>query len=296
MTTRNLVLEGGGVKGIAYAGATVALEEAGIMDGIIRCAGTSAGAIAATLIAMRYSGAELYGVLRATDWKSFLDHDFGPDRALRLIKKFGLYKGQVFREWMVDQIARKCGGNGHIHFADMEGFGFRELTIIGADISTHSLVRFSAKETPMWRVADAVRVSMSIPFFFAAVRGEDTHVYVDGGAIDNFPIRLYDEICQKEETLGIRLDSAPEIAVYRDRAAPPVHVIDDLSDFIRHLAKTATSMGLQGARHLDSEDWKRTAYIDTLGIGATDFDISEADCERLVESGKLGITEYLRRP
>ena len=42
---RNLVFEGGGVKGIAYAGAVAVLEDKGILPGIRRVAGTSAGAI-----------------------------------------------------------------------------------------------------------------------------------------------------------------------------------------------------------------------------------------------------------
>ncbi len=42
---RNLVFEGGGVKGIAYAGVVAVLEEKEILPDIRRVAGTSAGAI-----------------------------------------------------------------------------------------------------------------------------------------------------------------------------------------------------------------------------------------------------------
>ncbi len=42
---RNLVFEGGGVKGIAYAGAIGVLEDKEILPDIRRVAGTSAGAI-----------------------------------------------------------------------------------------------------------------------------------------------------------------------------------------------------------------------------------------------------------
>jgi len=42
---KNLVFEGGSVKGIAYVGALRLLEEKGIMGGIRRVGGTSAGAI-----------------------------------------------------------------------------------------------------------------------------------------------------------------------------------------------------------------------------------------------------------
>tara|TARA_Y100000815_G_scaffold226384_1_gene214278 strand:+ start:231 stop:413 length:183 start_codon:yes stop_codon:yes gene_type:complete len=42
---RNLVFEGGGVKGIAYSGALAVLEERGILPQIRRVGGASAGAI-----------------------------------------------------------------------------------------------------------------------------------------------------------------------------------------------------------------------------------------------------------
>jgi NTE family protein len=48
---RNLVFEGGGVKGIAYAGAIEVLEKESILSDIKRVAGTSAGAITAALLA-----------------------------------------------------------------------------------------------------------------------------------------------------------------------------------------------------------------------------------------------------
>ena len=42
---RNLVFEGGGVKGIAYVGALEVLDQEGILKDIKRVAGTSAGAM-----------------------------------------------------------------------------------------------------------------------------------------------------------------------------------------------------------------------------------------------------------
>ncbi|MEJ7662608.1 MAG: hypothetical protein WKG07_25115 [Hymenobacter sp.] len=42
-TYRNLVLEGGGIRGIAYGGALQELESRGVLAGIRRVGGTSAG-------------------------------------------------------------------------------------------------------------------------------------------------------------------------------------------------------------------------------------------------------------
>ena len=50
---RNLVFKGGGVRGIAYMGALAILEEVEVLKNIKRVAGTSSGAIAATMVSFR---------------------------------------------------------------------------------------------------------------------------------------------------------------------------------------------------------------------------------------------------
>jgi NTE family protein len=60
------VFEGGGVKGIAFVGALEAAEEAGITRWV-NLAGTSAGAIIASLLAIGHTPAQLRSILEATD-------------------------------------------------------------------------------------------------------------------------------------------------------------------------------------------------------------------------------------
>ena len=105
---KNFVFEGGGVKGIAYVGALQTLQANNVMESIQRVGGTSAGAINAVLLALGYSLEETYGILSELDFKNFMDDDWGALRdANRLIKKYGIYKGDFFREWMGVRIAAK---------------------------------------------------------------------------------------------------------------------------------------------------------------------------------------------
>jgi NTE family protein len=60
---RNLVFEGGGVKGIAYVGAMEVLQRKGVLSGIERVGGTSAGAINATLCALGFSNTQQRSIL-----------------------------------------------------------------------------------------------------------------------------------------------------------------------------------------------------------------------------------------
>src|SRR5699024_7257619 len=69
----NLVFEGGGVKGIAYAGAIAVLEKNGVLADIRRVAGTSAGAIMACLLALGADAARAQAITDNTPFASFED-------------------------------------------------------------------------------------------------------------------------------------------------------------------------------------------------------------------------------
>ena len=67
----DLVLEGGGVKGVGLAGAYVALREAGYTAANV--AGTSAGAITAAFIAADFPPEELERIVMELDYRQFED-------------------------------------------------------------------------------------------------------------------------------------------------------------------------------------------------------------------------------
>ena len=189
------------------------------------------------------------------------------------------------------------------------------------NLSTGFSEVYSHEKHPGTRIADAVRYSMSIPFFFAA-KQEQGDVYTDGGVLDNYPVKLFDRekylttsqggketdyykaensrflaehpksspYIFNKETLGFRLDSEEEIAMFRDQAEPPHHKIGDLFAFIYAVVKCF--LDSQDNQHLHSDDWQRTIYINTLGVGTTDFAISDAKKQDLVDSGRKGAKEY----
>lgn len=320
---KNLVFEGGGVKGIAYVGALKVLKRKGILKQIERVGGASAGAIIALLVGLGYSVQELGEILGSLDFKNFMDDSWGVIRDTeRLIREFGWYKGEFFRNWAAERIAEKAG-NREATFEELKRKGnFPAMYFMGTNLSTHFSEVFSFEHTPRMCVADAVRFSMSIPLFFAARRSARGDVYVDGGVLDNYPIKLFDREKYKPaasimrpyyrdhneklaeekraispyvynmETLGFRLDTAEEIAMFRDQAEPPHHTISDLFDYAWALVKTL--MDGQANQHLHSDDWQRTIYINTLDVGTTDFDITKTKKAELVKQGRLGAETYLK--
>ena len=134
---KNLVFEGGGVRGIAYVGALEVLDNEGILKNIKRVAGTSAGAMVAVLVGLNYTASEISEVLWSLNFQKFLDDSFGCARDFdRLINEYGWYKGDFFRNLMADLIKDKTG-NGEATFKDLaKAKKFRDIYLIGADLST----------------------------------------------------------------------------------------------------------------------------------------------------------------
>ena len=319
---KNLVFEGGGVKGIAYVGAMQELENRQILQSIERIGGTSAGAINAVLFGLRYSSSEIKSILMNQDFSIFLDDSWGFVRnTYRLITKFGWYEGDFFRNWIGSVIKEKTG-NTEATFSDLRRLGFRDMYFVGTNLSTSLYEVFSFEHTPLMSIADAVRISMSIPLFFAAPKNVRGDIYSDGGILDNYPIKLFDRAKYvgdnftipdyyrrhnlglitagsnenpyvfNQETLGFRLASKTQIEAFRDQREPIHHTIDNFFGYITSLVSTVLNQ--QECVHLHSDDWQRSIYIDSLGVGVTDFHIDASHKEALIESGRSYTQAYFK--
>jgi NTE family protein len=319
---RNLVFEGGGVKGIAYVGAMQVLQEKGILTDIKRVGGTSVGAINATLFALGFSNAEQKDILWRLNFNDFLDDTWFIPNMARMISRYGWYKGNFFRDWIGGHVKSKLG-TADATFQNLKEANRPDLYVYGTNLGTHFSEVFSVEHTPKMRIADAVRISMSLPLFFTAVRNERRDVYVDGGVLVNFPIKLFDRekyidienlasnssstryaaeneeflracpgrspYVYNKETLGFRLDSKKEIAAFR-YDEPQVERIDHFFEYVKALVKTI--LDSQSNTHIQDDDWQRTIYVDTLGVSTTDFSLADDKKKELEESGKKGATRY----
>lgn len=309
----DLVLEGGGVKGIGLVGAVLSLSEKGYA--FPRVAGTSAGAIVASLIAAHQVAGKpmsnLETIMKSVDYSRFQDEDeleklagtVGEIAALLL--HMGIAKGDFLVEWLGNVLADL----GVHTFADLAisdtddpGTGlpadqrFR-LVVHTSDISRGALVRLPwdyphyGQDPATMRVVDAVRASMSIPFFFRPVSvatptGKVT--WVDGGMLSNFPITVFDRQdgeAQRWPTWGVKLSARPG-ALQVDRPAR--------NDF--ELARSCLQTLLSGwdRYHLDDEKvTDRTVFVDTGSVSATNFGITTAEQQQLYESGRSAGTTFL---
>src|SRR5512146_1705244 len=96
------VCEGGGVKGIGLVGAVAVIEENGYT--FENVAGTSAGAIVASLVAAGYKAPELKQILEQQDFRQFMDKDWEDKipvvgSLISVIHEKGIYEGNFFETW-----------------------------------------------------------------------------------------------------------------------------------------------------------------------------------------------------
>ncbi|XP_066912255.1 uncharacterized protein [Clytia hemisphaerica] len=192
----NLILEGGGNKGMAYVGALQVLEDAGITQRIKRVAGASVGAITAALFAVGFNAAELKEFMSADLKAVLMDHKCGYFSLLpNLLSGYGWNPGKKLYKWFGDQL-RERTGNAEITFRQVFEMYGRELCIVVTNLSQMSTEYFHPKTTPNTPIRMAVRMSAALPGVFQSVRyrlSEDiSDVFVDGGLLCNYPIHAFD--------------------------------------------------------------------------------------------------------
>ena len=178
------VFEGGGVKGIGLVGAVSEIEKAGYE--FENLAGTSAGAIVASLLAVGYSAAELKQELEKLDYNNFKDEGLLDKlgflgKGLSIGFEYGIYEGDFFENWLERLLVAK----GKTIFGDIrteyeeEKYRYK-FQAIAADITDRRLLvlpgdlKLFGINSDEFSISRAVRMSMSIPFFFEPVGLRDT--------------------------------------------------------------------------------------------------------------------------
>ncbi len=312
----NLVFEGAGLRGIAYAGAIKELEQKGLLKNVKRVGGTSAGAITALLLTLGYNAEEITEIINSTAFKKFNDGKFFIFGGInRLNKYYGWYRGRQFENWLAHLIESKTG-NANIDFFELHQQGMRDLYITGTCLNKQALIVFSYENYPHMKVKDAVRISMSIPFYFEAVfidssgkivnqpknkKGLD--VMADGGFVANFPIRLFDSsrylalaelniFRANPATIGFRIDSHEQIKKDADNKSLAPMPVNNLKEYV--VAFYNIILENLNRQTLGEEDWKRTVSIPDGAIGPRIRKLSAQEVKILVENGRTATQNFLK--
>lgn len=220
MTTQvHGVFEGGGIRGLALAGAAAAVMDNGYS--FDRVAGTSAGALVASLIAAGYTSSELRLGVAETIWPRLLDHTPGAGipgfgRHVAFLRFLGIYRGAELEQVWRDLLAQK----GVRYFGDLpEG----KLRMISVDLTHETgvvipdgLAEYGV-DPKAFSIAHAVRMSSAVPFLFQPVklrhrRTGHVSLLADGSLGSKFPVELVSQRGD-ERVFGFRpIDVSPDHA------------------------------------------------------------------------------------
>ncbi|GAB3123473.1 patatin-like phospholipase family protein [Glaciibacter psychrotolerans] len=315
MPDADLVLEGGGVKGSALVGAITEMVTRADPYRFHRVAGTSAGAIVASFLAAGLSPAAIKQIMDDLDFTQFEDepkvfaHLPHIGATFGLLFKEGMFVGDFMHRWIADTLA----ANGVRTWADLKeddpGSALPpdqryKLVVIVSDVSRGLMLRLPwdyrsllGVDPDSQLVADAVRASASIPFFFQPFRmqtdvaavGHTEIVCTDGGMLSNYPIDIFDRRDDEKSrwpTLGIKLSARTSVT------QTPWSPDADSIQLARSLLSTMLSA--HDRVHVDDPAFaSRTIFIDTTGFGVTDFHLTAEDKSTLFRRGVTGADKFL---
>jgi NTE family protein len=327
------VFEGGGVKGIAFAGAIAAAErDAGVREWV-NVAGTSAGAIVATLLVAGYDSAGLRKILTEADYSRFADYGFGGKwiggAFNALFRLRGLAPGRYLEEWLrghlaASPLARELGKT-ELTFADMRrrDLPMREelseltdeqyrraayrLHVIASDLTEGQMLILpealdeyqDVAGRPLARddfpVVEAVRMSTSYPFLFnpGILQRQGRPHYVVDGGL------------LSSFPIWLFDTPRPKRPTWGFRLHPgttpeaglPYRKIPrPLWEVPLLKAMFAAAMEACDREQMREVVLARTVTIPTHGVASTDFDLSSGTARDLYRWGEEAAASFFREP
>ena len=178
-----LVFSGGGFRGIAHIGVIKALDEYGFK--ITHIAGTSAGAIIGAL----YAG--------GLDWKQILEF-------IKKVNIFSINNYAVGKPGFVD--TEKL----YSKFAEFFPADNFESLKIPLFITATNILEGSLKVFSEGELIRPILASAAFPGVFTPIKIADSY-YVDGGALNNFPVDLIKNYC--DQIIGVYVNPFLKVGI-----------------------------------------------------------------------------------
>lgn len=228
-----LVLSGGGAKCISQIGVLQVLDSVGIKVDYI--AGTSMGAIIGGLYALGYSGKEIEAYFRRTDWDALMTNEVPRNRlgyfdrkaSDRYLLNFDIYDGKPhlpqalnYSQYILKQLSfLTLQSHQYKQFADFP----IPFLCVATDLETGDLRVFEDG-----RLVDALRASSAFPSLFTPYE-LDGHLYVDGGILNNYPVR---PLLSRGLNYIIGVD-VQDVLYKKEELTSVVQILEQTSSFIK---------------------------------------------------------------
>lgn len=319
----NLVLEGGGFKGVSYIGALKALKH---RDYYVdrrytfrNISGTSIGCLFGLFVALDIDPDQLESLVYRTDFSSLLDGDvldfptfpnLTPFDCLMFAVDLVRYAIRIFRLWMSSKSPPGfLTGESLIYWLTNEvvplsryaeridsrttmrtlaAITNHDLTCYATRLIDTKLVRYNADTSPETPLFDALYASISLPIVFKPLLDENGRPLVDGGLLDNFPIYAYDfDDVKSRVTLGLSLHAKSTDATFET-----VHERVSSVSYIKHLISTVINGQTFLAYSTDPRNRDRVVYLNS-SLRLLDCDMERSRVREAIDRAYLETVRFL---
>jgi predicted acylesterase/phospholipase RssA len=276
MIPYRIYLSGGGICAMAHVGALLELSTHIELKTIREWMGVSAGAFVSMCLCVGYTLQELSDFCRHFDFCNIKEIDSIPGWLLH----FGVDTGDRLHK-LIDACLHVKGVSSDITFLEcQEQFNY-SLRIVATDLNEAVPIIFSPTDTPNYRISDAVRASMNVPYYFQPfVCPITSHYLVDGAVISNYPLF----VLSKEEqarTISILIRTSvekKETLEFEDFLLRPLNVL-----YVEKM-------------NIESSFYPSRCIQIMLGqVDVMDFSLDEEAKDAIIQKGKEAVLEYMKQ-
>lgn len=271
-----------------------------------KIAGTSAGAIVASLIAAGYTADEIKKEIFDNGFDKLL---FGNNlnkffsictAAVNVPFRKGFCNTKYFKKHL-EKLFKRKNKTKFKDFCSGDDISTCNLKMIASDITNNKMIILpddlkNYGINPMeFKIADAVIMSMSFPLYFMPYvlkytnNGENMKSYIgDGGLCSNFPIWIFDIDIGSEPscpTFGLNLQEVQKPLKKNSGSFLPVYITNMIM----------TGFSSYEIRRLSKENKERTINIPIpANVHVTDFNLTKYQIENFYKRGKLQTDIFLK--
>ncbi len=239
------------------------------------------------------------------------------------IERGGWYSADAFLDWARSKLDQsspdgRTRNYSGLTFAEFHHQTGRELSLVAADTTSHSLLVLNHHTAPRLPVVWGMRMSMSLPLLWQEVvwqpewgsylnRSLTGHRIVDGGLLSNFPIELFlssDPYVVSlmgpkvsESVLGLMIDET--LPVHGIEAGPSQAgdsdgSLADLPPVVRMVNLVETATKAHDKLVIDAFE-QFVCRLPARGFKTTEFDMTDERREKLIDAGRAAMSNYFRQ-
>jgi predicted acylesterase/phospholipase RssA len=277
MLPYRVYLSGGGICAMAHVGALIELSNYIPLKAVKEWMGVSAGSLVAMLLCIGFTMDELLDFSVRFDFTEIKEMDSVPGWILH----FGMDTGERLHR-LIQACLHVKGLPSEFTFQDcFTQFGV-SLRIVATDVNDACPIIFSPTTTPTYCIADAVRASMSFPYYFQPfICPVSNHYLVDGAVISNHPLFvLPDE--EHSRTLSILIRTFIEKKK------------DSTEMLINEFMPRPLSIALSEKNKIESRTYDARCIQIMLGeVDILDFSMEDIIKQAMIQKGKDAVIHFM---